>query len=200
MLHQINRVASIGLHKIRQQAVRAITSFTPDSLYRDAVVDVAYVYSPLVGSPTDQMIGIFAFRMGTFLGNGELAPRKSGGFGVILCGTGKVLDNDHIFETPLLVIKLPSMKLYWEVLSFLTRLYTIIPTCVCPVKLERSCHTPGVPYLLFNQCDCLFFVSNFYLRTNYPIGPGLAVFRPTNLAANKIVKSSLLKKRRLCRE
>ena len=186
MLHQINRVASVGLHKVRQQTVCATTSFTPDSLYRDAVVDVAYVHSPIVGSPTDQTIGLLAFRMGTFLGYGELATRKSKGFGVILCRTREVLYNNHIFGTPPPVVKLPSIEPLGEVSSFLTRLHAIISTDACSVKLEQSRRPPGVPYLLINQCGRSLFPPNSYLHPNYSIWPELIIFRPTNLADNNM--------------
>ena len=184
MLHQTNVIAPVGVYKVRQQTVRATTDFAPNPLYQDPVVDVICARPASVGSPTDQTIAALTFRMGTFLGNRELTTRKSGGFGVLLCRTGKVLYNDHIFGTPPPVVRLASTEPLWEVSSFLTRLYAIIPTDVCSVKLKRSCRPPRVSYLSSNQCGRSLFAANSYLNPNYSIWPGLTVFRPNNLADN----------------
>jgi hypothetical protein len=123
---------------------------------------------------------------GSEFGNRELATRKSEGFGVILCRTRKVLYNDHIFGTPPPVVGLASVEPLWEVSSFLTRLYAIIPTDVCSVKRKWSRCPPGLSYLLSNQCDLFPFVLNSYLPSNYSIWPELIVFQPTNLTANNL--------------
>ena len=184
MLHQINRIASIGLHKVRQQTVRVPTHFAPNPLDQDSVADVSCAHAARVGSPTDQTIAALTFRMGTFLGNRELSTRKRAGFGVLLYRTGEVLYNDHIFGTPPPVVQLASIESHWEVSSFLTRLYAIIPTNVCSVKLERSRFPLATPYLMSNQCDRLLLAPNSYLPPNYSIWPGLSIFWLFNFAAN----------------
>ena len=186
MLHQTNIIAPVGMDKVRQQTVRATTDFAPDPLYQDPVVDVACACPPRVGSPTDQTIDGLTFRMRTILGNGELAARKGRGFSVLLCRTREVLYNDHIFGTPLSVVGLPSVEPLWEVSSFLARLYDIISSDVCSVKLKRSLRSPDAPYLLSNQFGRSLFPFNSYLPPNYSIWPGLSIFRPTNLADNNM--------------
>ena len=112
--------------------------------------------------------------------------RKGDCFGVLLYRIGEVLYNDHVVGTPPRVVKLASIEPQWEVSSFLAQLSAIIPAYVCSVKSGSGCGAPAAPPWLINQYDRSACAFDHLSRPNYSTWPGLAPFRPENLAYNNM--------------
>jgi hypothetical protein len=184
LLQEAQDVMTVGMQKVRQQAVSPPADPAAHPLHGEEAVTVCQAGPATVSAPADQRCARPAVRVGATLGERKGKASAVDGVGVLFDGTGEVLYNDHTVRTPLCVGGLATVAPRREVSSFLVRFPAIIAIAAPSVNPSDL---PGVPLTLcppINEPGHAPASSSTPIDTNHAIWPRTARFRSTSLAAN----------------
>lgn len=167
---------TVGVQKVRQQAMSTATDLAADALDANAIVLACRARPPLVRAPADQAPGSAALGMRTTIGKSKGMTRKGNGGDVLFDGAGKVRYNDHALGTP------PPRGRAWQLRATVGGVVlsassgAIIHTSASPVKLGRPCSSLSASFSLPNQCGHLHAALYLIPAPDHSIWPRSAVF------------------------